>query len=135
MYNGWTLIILIFLAIAQTDVIMPKITKRGRRGKDYVKRDIKFNITRYHLIKARRLVIKEKLALTVAAVMHPINTKLAPRQIFATIPIITVRQRPSGSSFVWSRTGLFHLSFQHEKNTASNQKILTTFEPLICQVK
>ena len=128
------IVVLIFLAIVQTDIITPKITKHGRQGKDYVKRDIKFNITRYHLIKARRLVIKEKLALTVAAVMHPINTKLAPRQIFATIPITTVRQKPSGSSFVWSRTGLFHLSFQHGNKTASNQKILTTFEPLIRQV-
>ena len=128
------IIIWILFAIAQTDVIVTKITKQRRQGKDYVKRDIKFNITRYHLIKARRLVIKEKLALTVAAVMHPINTKLAPRQIFATIPITTVRQRPNGSSFVWSRTGLFYLSFQHENKTASNQKILTAFEPLICQL-
>lgn len=45
--------------------------------------------------------------------MHPINTKLASPQIFL-IPITSVRQRASGSSCVWSRTCLFHLSLQHE---------------------
>lgn len=74
------------------DKIEIETNKETRRIKE--NGTLSLTLACYHLIKARSLVIKEKLALAVATVMRPINTKLASRQIFL-IPITSERQRPS----------------------------------------